>query len=76
IQNDLKRVERRIEELEGRDGEMDDLLTHEEICTDVAKVTELSAEKEAVRQELDSLYEEWESLSELADLSSSGSSSR
>ena len=63
-QNDLKRVETRIEELETRDKEIDDLLTREEIFTDVAKVTELSKEKEALQNELESLYEEWETLSE------------
>ncbi|MCC8162103.1 MAG: ABC-F family ATP-binding cassette domain-containing protein [Lachnospiraceae bacterium] len=76
VQNDLKRTEQRIEELEGRDGEIDELLSQEEIFTDVSKVTELSREKETIRQELDSLYEEWESLSELLALASSGSSSR
>ncbi len=76
IQSDLKRTELRIEKLEKRDDEIDTLLACEDIFADVAKVTELSAEKEAIRQELDGLYEEWESLSELADLSSSGSSSR
>ncbi|MCD8198279.1 MAG: ABC-F family ATP-binding cassette domain-containing protein [Lachnospiraceae bacterium] len=76
IQSDLKRTELRIEELEKRDGEIDALLAREDIFTDVAKVTELSSEKEAIRQELDGLYEDWESLSELADLSSSDSSSR
>lgn len=63
-QNDLKRVEGRIEALETRDKEIDDLLTQEEIFTDVAKVTELSKEKETLQNQLESLYEEWETLSE------------
>lgn len=63
-QNDLKKVETRIEELETRDKEIDDLLTKEEIFTDVAEVTKLSKEKEALQNELESLYEEWELLSE------------
>lgn len=63
-QNDLKRVENRIEELENRDREVDELLSKEEIFTDVARVTELSREKEALQAELESLYEEWELLSE------------
>ncbi|MDO4261657.1 MAG: ABC-F family ATP-binding cassette domain-containing protein [Eubacteriales bacterium] len=63
-QNDLKRTEERIEALENRDKEIDDLLSQEAVFTDVAKVTELSREKEALQTELESLYEEWESLSE------------
>lgn len=63
-QNDLKRVEGRIEALETRDKEIDDLLTQEEIFTDVARVTELSKEKETLQNQLESLYEEWETLSE------------
>ena len=41
-QNELKRVEAQIEELETRDKEIDILLASEEVFTDVAKVTELS----------------------------------
>lgn len=63
-QNDLKRVEGRIEALETRDKEIDDLLTQEKIFTDVARVTELSKEKETLQNQLESLYEEWETLSE------------
>lgn len=63
-QNDLKRVETRIEELETRDKAIDELLTKEEIFTDVAEVTRLTQEKEALLVELESLYETWETLSE------------
>ncbi len=63
-QNDLKRVETQIEALEARDKEIDQLLTQEEIFTNVAEVTRLSQEKEALLAELESLYEEWENLSE------------
>lgn len=63
-QNDLKRVENRIEKLENRDKEIDELLTHEDIFTNAAEVTKLSKEKEAIRTELEGLYEEWELLSE------------
>ena len=63
-QNDLKRVEARIEELENRDKEIDVLLTKEEIFTNVAEVTTLSKEKETIQNELESLYEDWETLSE------------
>ena len=53
-----------VEALETRDKEIDDLLTQEEIFTDVARVTELSKEKETLQNQLESLYEEWETLSE------------
>lgn len=63
-QNELKKVEARIEELETRDKEIDDLLTKEEVFTNVAEVTKLSKEKEAIQAELEGLYEDWEILSE------------
>lgn len=63
-QNELKRVESRIEELEQRDKEIDALLAREEVFTDVAKVTELSTEKESLQTELEALFEKWELLSE------------
>ncbi len=63
-QNELNRVETRIEELEYRSKELDQLLSQEEIFTDVAKVMELSGEKEKLQTELTSLYERWELLSE------------
>lgn len=63
-QNDLKKTEERIHELETRDSEIDELLTHEEIFTDVAKCLALGNEKDSVLKELDSLYELWETLAE------------
>ena len=63
-QNDLKKVESRIEELETRDKEIDELLAKEEVFTNVAEVTKLSKEKDAIQTELERLYEEWETLSE------------
>lgn len=63
-QNELKRVESRIEELENRDREIDDLLTKEEVFTNVSEVTKLSKEKETIQVELEGLYEDWEVLSE------------
>lgn len=63
-QNDLKRIETQIETLEARDKEIDQLLTQEEIFTNITEVTRLSQEKEALLAELEGLYEEWENLSE------------
>lgn len=61
-ENDLKKVEARIEELEIRDKEIDDTLILPEVCTDVARCTQLSREKEALQKELEELYEKWEEL--------------
>lgn len=55
-QNDLKKVEDEIHKLETRDGEIDELLTQEEIFTDVAKLMELNKEKEGIRTRLEPLY--------------------
>lgn len=61
-ENELKKTEARIEKLETRDKEIDDTLVLPEVCTNVAKCTELSREKEAIQKELETLYEKWESL--------------
>ena len=63
-QNELKKVENRIEELENRDKEIDAELEKKEIFTNVAEVTKLSKEKDAIQTELEELYEKWEELSE------------
>lgn len=63
-QNELKKVENRIEELENRDKEIDAELEKKEVFTNVAEVTKLSKEKDAIQTELEELYEKWEELSE------------
>ncbi len=63
-QNELKKVESRIEELENRDKEIDAELEKKEVFTNVAEVTKLSKEKDAIQTELEELYEKWEELSE------------
>ena len=63
-QNELKKVESRIEELEDRDKEIDAELEKKEIFTNVAEVTKLSKEKDAIQTKLEELYEKWEELSE------------
>ncbi len=62
LANELKKVEARIEELETRDKEIDETLVLPDVCTDVARCTELSREKDAVLEELETLYERWEEL--------------
>lgn len=63
-QNELKKVEDKIHELETRDGEIDELLSQEEVYTDVSRLMELNKEKEAIQEELEALYEKWEELAE------------
>ncbi|MCI6886808.1 MAG: ABC-F family ATP-binding cassette domain-containing protein [Lachnospiraceae bacterium] len=63
-QNDLRKVEEDIHKLETRDGEIDALLSQEEIFTDVAKLMELNKEKEDIQANLETLYEKWEELAE------------
>lgn len=63
-QNELKKTEDRITHLENRNSEIDDLMTKEEIFTDVAKCMELGKEKASISEELDMLYEQWELLCE------------
>lgn len=62
LANELKKVEARIEELETRDKEIDETLVLPDVCTNVARCTELSREKEAILEELETLYERWEEL--------------
>ena len=61
-ENTLKRLEERIEELERQNAEIDGQMALPEICTDVAKLQELSKEKENISTELDQLMEQWEIL--------------
>ena len=63
-QNDLKKTEDEIHQLETRDGEIDEALGKEEIFTDVSKLMELNNEKETIRLRLEELYELWEELAE------------
>lgn len=63
-QNDLKKTEDAIHRLETRDAEIDDLLSREEIYTDVEKLMELNKEKESLQMKLEELYEQWEELAE------------
>ena len=63
-QNDLLRLESRIEALEQEDRDIDVLFEDPETASDPQKLTELSRRKEAVASELEEAYSEWESLQE------------
>ena len=60
--NDIKKTEAAIEERESRSAEIDELLTHEDIFTNVSRLMELNSEKEKLQEELMELMEKWEEL--------------
>ena len=66
IQNDLKKTETEIERLESREAEIDELMTQESVFTNVAECIKLNKEKEEIAEQLLSLMEQWEELSEQA----------
>lgn len=63
-QNDLKRTEDEIHKLETRNEEIDQLLTQEEIYTNVSKLMELNEEKKTIEERLEELLVLWEELAE------------
>ena len=63
-QNELTRIEEEIHQLETRDKEMNELLTKEEIYTNVEELVKLNKEKKDIADKLEILYEKWEELAE------------
>ena len=63
-QNDLNKIEEQIAHLESRDSAIDEEMSNPEIFTNSVKCQELSNEKAAILNELELLYEQWESLAE------------
>ena len=63
-ENELKRCEEAIEQLEQRNNEIDLLMASPDVCKNVARLQELSKEKEANETQLNELYQKWELLSE------------
>lgn len=63
-ENDLKKCEERISVLEEKSSRFDEEMAKPENAVNVAKLQELAKEKAAVEAELETLYEEWELLSE------------
>ena len=62
-ENDLKKCEARIAELEEKSKAIDEQMCQPDIATDVAKLQELAKDKEETDTELEQLYEKWEELS-------------
>ena len=60
--SDLKKAEDEIHLLELRSEEIDELLTREEIFTNVQKLMELGEEKKSIELRLEELMEQWELL--------------
>lgn len=62
IQNEIKKTESRIDELEQIIYECDSELANPEYATNVGKLMEIQKSKEAAESELETLYEKWEEL--------------
>lgn len=63
-ENELRKCEEAIEQLETRNSEIDLLMASPGICTEVVRLQELNREKEENEAKLNDLYEKWELLSE------------
>ncbi len=63
-ENDLKKTEAMIEELETRDSQINEEMAKPEIATNVAECVRLSKEKADISQKLEDLYEKWEELAQ------------
>lgn len=63
-ENDLKKTEALIEELETRDSKIDEEMAKPEVATNVSECVRLSKEKAEIAQKLEELYEKWEELAE------------
>lgn len=64
LSNDIKKLEDTIDKLEKRNEEIDELLTHEDVFTNVAKLMELNKEKSEIETQLEELFEKWSELNE------------
>ena len=62
IENERKRTEEKIEELETHISELEESFSNEEIATNSAKLQEVHEEYAKCQQELEALYEKWETL--------------
>lgn len=63
-QNDIKKTEARIEELEQLIASLDEEMALPENATNSAKLSEIAAKQAEANEELETLYEQWEALSE------------
>ena len=63
-ENDLRKCEEKIAALENRIAEIDAEMSDPAIGTQVLKLQDLSKEQATLKEQLDSLYEEWELLAQ------------
>lgn len=63
-ENDLRKCEEKIAALENRIAEIDEEMSDPAIGTQVLKLQDLSKEQATLKEQLDSLYEEWELLAQ------------
>lgn len=63
-QNDLKKCEKQIEEFENQISRLEEQMTDISIATNVEELTKLANQLEKAKEDLESLYEQWEFLSE------------
>ena len=63
-ENDLKKCEAKISDLETELSAIDKEMEKPEIATDVAKLQELTKRQNEINSQLAGLYELWESLAE------------
>ncbi len=64
IQNQIKKCEEEIDKNETRSAEIDELLSQEEIATDLGRCAELAREQEELAAANEKLMEQWEALQE------------
>lgn len=62
LENDLKKVMDRIDQIDSRKEELDLLLSSEEVYTNASKLLEINKEREALDEEQLILMEKWEEL--------------
>ena len=60
--NDLKKTEQRIEELETQIAALEEEMAQPEVATNSGKLNELSLKHASLSEELNELYDKWESL--------------
>lgn len=64
-ENDIRKCEEEIAKLEEKDKQLDNEMALPENATNVAKLQELTKEKESISARLEELYEKWETLEAL-----------
>lgn len=64
-ENDIRKCEEEIAKLEEKDKQLDNEMALPENATNVAKLQELTKEKESISAKLEELYEKWETLEAL-----------